>query len=825
MAADLDRVRARVDEALPEFGVMPFWFWNDDLDDRELIRQLHVFRAAGVGGVVIHPRVGLSRRIGYLTETYFRLVRRIVDECAALGMAVILYDEGGYPSGSACGQVVAANPAYAARGLVAVQQTIRGPWRGYWRPADGRSLVNRIVCAVAAPLVDGEVQPGNIRLLTPTAEGLLRLDLDAGDWRIMTCFDVPSGGTIRGVFPEHEDGTATAPPAADLMCPEAVAAFLRLTHDAYARALGEHLGKTVLALFTDEPEPLGRNPRADAYPYSPRLERQVAGTLGWTEERVLAWLPALWIDYGPDTGAFRDAYMRAVHQRVLGVFYGAQADWCERHGLALTGHPAAGNDMASLAPFRWPGQDTVWRWVQPGDDSGVVGPESVTAKAATSAARAGRRRRSVAEVFGAYGWNLSLDEVKWLVDWHFARGANLLIPHALFYSVRAGRAFESAPDIGIHNAWWPHIQEVLRYCRRLSWLLTDCEQVCDVAIVGTGHALPWAAARVLYEHQIDFLYIDDASLAQALVADGRLQVGDQSYRAVIVDAPVALSSTGAERLDAFRRDGGAIIHHRSETDLVAAVHRSVSVDVSMEPDAHGLRVMHVRKEGLDLYALFNEGDTALAGTLTVQAIGIPEWWDLWHNETYDAAIVEPLSGRATRHGDAAGTAVHLALERRESRVLVVTPGQNSTTISAVAVAERGGARDAQSMVIATPGPWRVTDMEGRAVAAPAPGDWTTRRDLELFSGTLVYETEVALPGPPDGIELDLGVVGDSAVVVVNGARMGSALWAPYRITRGREAWRAGQNLLQVQVTNTSANSYEGAMRPSGLMGPVCLRIW
>jgi hypothetical protein len=41
MASELDRVRAQAAEALPEFGVMPFWFWNDDLDDTELIRRLH----------------------------------------------------------------------------------------------------------------------------------------------------------------------------------------------------------------------------------------------------------------------------------------------------------------------------------------------------------------------------------------------------------------------------------------------------------------------------------------------------------------------------------------------------------------------------------------------------------------------------------------------------------------------------------------------------------------------------------------------------------------------------------------------------------------
>ena len=68
-----------------EFGILPFWFWNDDLQDAELIRQIHEFYAKGFGGFLLHPRVGLSRRIGYLTDEFFRLVRLAVDEAATLG--------------------------------------------------------------------------------------------------------------------------------------------------------------------------------------------------------------------------------------------------------------------------------------------------------------------------------------------------------------------------------------------------------------------------------------------------------------------------------------------------------------------------------------------------------------------------------------------------------------------------------------------------------------------------------------------------------------------------------------------------------------------
>src|SRR5690606_25161719 len=96
------------------------------------------FHAQGLGGFIPHARIGLSPRVGYLTDEYFRLLRLCVEEAARLGMKVVLYDEGSYPSGSAEGRVVAENPDHAARCLICVQREVVGPAKGYWRPNSGR---------------------------------------------------------------------------------------------------------------------------------------------------------------------------------------------------------------------------------------------------------------------------------------------------------------------------------------------------------------------------------------------------------------------------------------------------------------------------------------------------------------------------------------------------------------------------------------------------------------------------------------------------------------------------------------------------------------
>jgi hypothetical protein len=794
--------------------MMPFWFWNDDLEEAELLRQLAALRAGGMGGVVIHPRTGLSRAVGYLTPEYFRLVRRVVEACAALGMKVVLYDEGGYPSGSACGAVVAEDPHHAAHALALVRCDLEGPHRGYWRPSLGRSLQQRLVTAVLARRVGEGIDPSSLTPLQPLEHGLLRLEVTGGPWCALACLEIPSGGTMRGVLPEQEDGSALAPPAADLLQPEAVATFLRLTHARYAAELGEHLGRTVVALFTDEPSLLGRGARRGIQPYTPGLELDIAARLGWSDVRP--WLPALWVDYGPETASFRRAYAAALDARLQAVFYSAQARWCEAHGLALTGHPADSDDMASLATFHWPGQDVVWRWVVPGDGSGLRGPHSVAPKAAVSAAAAAGRRRAASELFGAYGWRLSSDEAKWLLDWHLARGVNLLFPHACFYSLRDGRAFESEPDIGPHNPWWPYFQHLAAYSRRLCWLLTEAAAIRPVAVLADGRHLPWEAVRPLYEHQIDFLYLDAGALEHAAVRGGRLCLGNQSFQAVVLAPDTSVPPQGQSLLAALAAAGGAVLPAAPAADLAARLARAVPLEAVAEPPCPDLRLLRLQWRGLDLFACFHEGEAAMETTLVLQrpcAASLQAgWWDPLRDALVPADTTVDADG---------GLRVRLSLPRRESRVLLLARCDDA---AGAVPAPRRNPGDADA-VWPLAGPWMVQDAAGRPVAAPGPGDWSRVPALERFAGTLTYRLILRRPPEAAAAELDLGRVGEAAEVFLNGRPAGWTAWAPYRVPLARSLWRAGENLLEVRVTNSAANAFEGALRPSGLLGPVTLRLW
>jgi hypothetical protein len=599
------------------------------------------------------------------------------------------------------------------------------------------------------------------------------------------------------VFAEEESGHQTAPPAADVLNPEAVACFIHLTHDRYHEHLKKFFGTTIIAMFTDEPHPLGKGPHRTKRP-----QPYTSGFVDWLAKRwgtdPRPWLPSLWLDFGEGTAEFRERYARAVHERMQEVFYGAQSKWCREHGIALTGHPSAGNEMSAMHWFQFPGQDIVGRSIEPGKPSALEGEQSVAAKAATSGARLHGRRRILTEVGGAYGWRLTLDELKWLYDWHLVRGNNLINPHAVFYSICDRRAWESEPDIGVHNVWWPHFHRIAMYARRVSWLLSDGEHVCEVAILGDGNNLPWGAAKVLCQNQIDFLYLDDKSVADATIEAGRLVVGEQRYRVVIMDGDFDLGATARKTLAQFLREGSVHVFRTPRSLLNSFLPR----DVVLKPRNPDLRFIHYRKLGLDFFFLVNEGQTPIRGRLTLRAVGGLECWDPWTGRK------RPVEAYAGPHG----LVVTLHLERRESLVLVVNPAGRFDSIARPPASEKR---------IPLKLKWQVQTTEGRTVPLPAPGDWARCRGFELFTGTLVYRTRLALPKHDGERWLDLGKVGDIAEVLLDGKPVGVAMWSPYRIRMGRSV-AGGEHALEVRVTNSMANEYDGLQLPSGLIGPVRL---
>lgn len=163
-------------------------------------------------------------------------------------------------------------------------------------------------------------------------------------------------GTIRGIHFGEDDGEPGAPPSTDLLNPDAVDLFIRLTHEAYYRRLKPWFGGTIIAFFTDEPSIMGRDPRTP-FAWTPGLEKEFTADGG-----VLADLAALFRgEENPST----QLYHRMILEKEGSVYYRRLSEWCAGHGIALVGHPHRSDDIEVERWFQIPGQDLALRWVAP----------------------------------------------------------------------------------------------------------------------------------------------------------------------------------------------------------------------------------------------------------------------------------------------------------------------------------------------------------------------------------------------------------------------------------------------------------------------------
>src|SRR5664280_1473002 len=582
-----------------EFSVMPFWFWNDTLKDDEIIRQIAGFEEHGVYGFVIHPRIGLPADMKWLSPEMIHAMGVAIGEAAKRNMYVILYDEGMYPSGSSSGQVVEKNPAHAARGLAKI-----------------------------------DLKNGEMPLL---AKGMKLVTIvSRPDGGRVAIVEQPSGGVIRGLhYTGEENGRPgeETPPAGDILNPDAVTSFMDLVYEKYATAFRKYFGNTILGIFTDEPSTLGRSSARGVVPGNASLLPQIKRILGYD---ITPFLADLWYNDNPDSKIHRSDYNRAINICLEENYYKRLGNWCFLHNISLMGHPAGSMDIGAERYFQIPGQDLVWRYVEPGLKA-LDGQNSTIAKCASSAMLHLEYRRNLNELYGAYGHNLTYDEMTWLADWCLVRGQNLLVPHAFFYSIRGPRYDERPPDVGPNSTWWPGYKSFADACRRLSWLNTDSKQVCDIAILSDEAFLPDKPAKILFQHQRDFNYLEARHIGnEARISSRGTVIAGMKYKALIIDTISYLPGNSVPLLKKLARRKHLIVNGSSKyaswfrgalvyttnDDLLNAVDRITNPDIILDQPSENIRYRHVIKDGDDYYILFNEEETEVSTSVRCQASGV-----------------------------------------------------------------------------------------------------------------------------------------------------------------------------------------------------------
>lgn len=814
-----------------EYSPIPFWFWNDNLNEYEITKQINDFYEKGVRGFVIHPRIGIPKEIEYLSDQFMGYVKYAVEQADSLGMKVVLYDEAMYPSGSAHGMVVKSNPDYASKALKMTEYKCNGSLSIPLNELDSDKLVS--IMAVKK-IDEKEIVPESITKLLIEEQGILFSPKDEEEWSVLVFTETFSGGTIRGIHFGEDDGELNAPAAGDLLNKKAMEEFIKLTHDRYYEVLKNYFGNTVIGMFTDEPSLLGRGGTADLKPRSGDFLEYYMECGNHEKDLPLLWFEAKDLSYG-----IRKRYEAAINKRMEETYYKPIYNWCNDHGIALTGHPHNSDDIGFLKYFHIPAQDVVWRWVAPENRLALNGQHSTMAKCSSDSARHRGIRRNGNECFACCGregveWSFSADDMKWYMDWLFVRGVNLLYPHAFFYSIDGERRIgERPPDVGPNNIWWPYYNQISNYMKRMSYLLTDSVNCAKTAVLCEGHHLPFQIVKPMYENQIEFNYLEKELFVSdvCVIKDSFITIAKQSYTLLVIEDIDLIDEVTAEKIIEFAGHGGKIVIYSGNGTYgdaagMQGINNVVFIDsfshiidiadacnirdIKCENAENNLRMSHLIKDGYEFFVFVNEGEEEIHTKTRIYAVGTIEKWNPWEGIIYREDQITDIKDSYMD--------IDLHIARRESLILFIdtkVPPQIYDKNEKYRIRE-----------VKPHNKWEIKFPSIETMQLDHLISWNMLDNMKYYSGSAFYSNQFFIENPEAvyKAELNLGEVYEITDIKINNTAAGVLMWSPYKIDITNFLIK-GENKIELEVKNTLANHICKKSYPSGLLGPVRINLY
>ena len=552
--ANLDGIISEFKSPDVKYGSAPFWSWNEKLEPAELRSQVDEFKSGGMGGFFMHGRVGLITT--YMSEEWMNGVRASIDQAKKNGMLAYLYDENGYPSGTAGGAIPRMNPDYMIRGLLI---------RVAEKPLETKDLGHnwKLIRVFEASIEGQDVK--DCKDITPEAGGSVAAP--AQGKTLLYFYRVIGGG------PNYVDGASYI----DAMNPKAVKAFIDYSYEPYKKAFGNEFGKTIPAVFTDEP--MYHNeydmPGALTVPWTDAMPDTFKKRYGYSIEDKLPLIfyngPGAYkarLDFWTNaTEMYRDAYGRQIYE------------WCERNNIKFTGHYFG--EESYITQMRWTGAAMpMYEFQQmPGmDHLGRNIKELLVAKQVSSVAHQFERPLVLTEIYGCSGWNLSFENMKWIADWHYALGVNFMTQHLSYYSMRGCRKRDYPPCIQYQQPWWRYHKIIADYLRRATFITSQGKYVADTLVIHNISSA-WAAnipgdskpieklcdklislITYLTSHQVDYDLGDEIIIANHGSVNGnRFIVNKMSYSSVVVSPGVTLRAETVKLLKEFEAGGGQVV--------------------------------------------------------------------------------------------------------------------------------------------------------------------------------------------------------------------------------------------------------------------------
>lgn len=509
------------------------WLLNGALTADRIREQIRQMADRGCGGFFLHPMADNFRphdfisgmEPQYLSEAYFEMIRVAVEEADRLGLYAWLYDEGGWPSGTAQGLVLEGHPQLAA-------QVLRVGGSGEQiAELDAEGGVLELRVEDAAPAVDLLNPAMTARFIEVTHE---RYREAVGDY---------FGGTVPGIFTDEmsvrgEVGSDRIPWTDGML-------------EQFQARRGFDLRPWLPALFSAE-----------------AVGSEVADNFSEAEiAAVRCEFSELWTDL------FQEAYFEPINR------------WCEQHGLIHTGHVGGedtlcdhrrgfGHFFKTAGALHAPGVDAIWRQVFPGQENFCFPRFASSALVGSAPEGVGDsrwRQLTLSESFAVYGYSLTPEQMRWVADYQFLRGINYMAPMALYYDTSGGHWIATMSLLGEGNPLWDGFSSFADHCATMSAAVRGSSEIADVAVyypieaawVG-GEALEraWSSLQQVCEalerRQIAFDFIDARTLASADLSEGLLATAGQLYGAIIVPETPVMPLGAMRALAELHQSGGRV---------------------------------------------------------------------------------------------------------------------------------------------------------------------------------------------------------------------------------------------------------------------------
>ena len=439
----------------------PLWFWNNSkVEPEDLKQQIAEYKKAGYGGLSILP-FGSDFQPKYLTEEYFEVYRVCIEEAKKQGLTLWIYDEYGFPSGTAgdingdgIGRFRQRYPEHTNKRLDKTEYHVESG-TVFHQQLQGDKLMAVVAMDTITKVrrdLNEYIAGGEVKWIVPD-----------GNWKVMVFSCVNAGNSI-----------------VDYMSPEAVDLYINMTHSEYYKRFGDYFGTTVVGTFFDEPTLYYAEGRSWTPEFNDKFEVKY-------EFSPALYYPALWYDIGAETEEARN-YMFGFRSELYAEGYTKQVnDWSLKHGVLATGHQdneevvnctsISGDLMKCFKYLEVPGIDRI------GGDR----PTEKFYKIVSSAAYNWDHSLVMSESYGDMG-NLSWTQIFGIAMEQYAKGINVLIPHAVWYNTER---VTFLPELSLRNPIYADSLHIFTdYLSRLNAVMqNDARWVGDVAMLYPIHAI------------------------------------------------------------------------------------------------------------------------------------------------------------------------------------------------------------------------------------------------------------------------------------------------------------------------------------------------